>query len=104
MSSQTNTLELYDEDLGGGLDPDLGPFDSTIDDLLQDVNITIAHPAGVWDGLLIPYTQIVTMTRTAGGDVQGADGSSGEGTAEIYQYMIEPGLVPNQQSNPINVP
>lgn len=95
--SQTNTVRLYDYDnvLNNPLDPG--------DDLLMEGSVTITHPAGAWDGLLIPYEYHMGLVM-GNGEVQGSEGSSGEASAEVYQYLVEPGWTSNLSSSTIDVP
>ncbi len=96
-ASQTNTVRLYDYDniIDNPLDPG--------DDRIEDFSLTINHPPGTWDGLLIPY-QTTVMLALANGDVAGNYGSSGEASAEVYQYVINPGWAWNLTSEWITVP
>lgn len=91
--TQTSEVQLWDQD--GGIDPD---------DKLVEWNMTVNHPAGVWNGLLIPYSSFTTLYLDGGGNVRGADGTSDENPAQVYQKLIEPGITPNVDSSTITVP
>lgn len=73
------------------------------DDLLDSRSITIAHPPGTWDGILIPY-ETSTLLALLYSSVAGNYGSSGEQSAEVYQYVINPGWGLNLSSEWITVP
>lgn len=75
---QTLDVRLYDQD--GGLNPD---------DLLQSRSFNLLHPTDVWDGLLIPYSNTLTLFLDSNGDVSGTEGTSGENPAQVYQYLVE---------------
>ncbi|MBC7853460.1 MAG: hypothetical protein IAF94_08495 [Pirellulaceae bacterium] len=96
-ASQDNTLRLFDYDniFDNPLDPG--------DDRIEDFSLTISHPPGTWDGLLIPY-QTTVMLALANGEVAGNYGSSGEASAEVYQFVINPGWAWNLSSEWITVP
>lgn len=95
--SQINTVQLWDVD-----NATLDPFD----DLLDSRTVTINHPPGAWDGLLIPYQTTVLLVMAAG-EVRGNNDTSGEASAQVYQYLVEPTPYTADLSsiaNPIDVP
>lgn len=96
-ASQINTVQLWDVD---------DATSDSADDLLDSRSITIAHPPGAWDGLLIPYQTTVLLVM-ASGEVQGNQGTSGEASAQVYQYLVEPTPFTwdlSSIANPIDVP
>jgi hypothetical protein len=91
--TQTSDVELWDRD--GGIYPD---------DNLVEWNMTVNHPAGVWNGLLIPYSSTASLYLDGGGNVRGPHGTSDENPAQVYQKLIEPGFTFNVKSSTITVP
>jgi len=92
--TQTNTVNIIDDD--GAFNPN---------ETLQIVNQVIPHPANVWNGVLIPYSGSVVLFLNGSGYVAGANDSSDEAPpAELFQELIEPGLVSNPSSATILVP
>jgi len=90
-ANQTNELWLVDDD-------------DYNDDEIDKRTITVPHPAGIWDGLLIPYSATTTLTINGSGYVTGNTDHSGENPAQIMQYIIEPGWTSNTYSETIDVP
>ena len=83
---------LYDDDGDVGDDP------------LANAYFLINHPAGTWDDVLLPYEIVIGLFLDNQGNVAGQYGSSGENSAQVYQYLIQPGLAPNMSSATITVP
>jgi hypothetical protein len=92
LGRQVNLVYLWDDD---------GPI---ADELLTQYSLTIAHDAGIWDGLLIGYSFDAILSTDANGIVVGIHGSSFEAQAEVYQQLIEPGATWNYESSYIQVP
>jgi hypothetical protein len=61
------------------------------DDLLVDVAFSQSIPAASFSGALIPCTHDVNLFKDSGGSVAGADGSSGETSAEVFQELSDIG-------------
>lgn len=79
-AGQTVDLQLWDYDDVTGIFDDIlaGPAPPLV----------IAHPAGAWDRLLLPYTTVIgLLADPADGSVRGNLGSSGEAQAQVYQFV-----------------
>lgn len=50
--------------------------------------VAVPHPAGAFNGLLVPYDANATLSIVGGG-VQGGAGSSGVNPAAVYQYLLD---------------
>lgn len=73
--SQTTEVDLYSH--------------NTIlaDTELVAIPVTVPHPAGAWDGLLLPYAASYTLLIDFWNDVYGPQGNSGKVDPFIYQYI-----------------
>jgi len=88
--SQDVVVNIYDEDV-------------TIDTLLATSTFSVAHPDGVWNGVLIPYnTNVLGLYIDLDGDVKGPLGDSHENPAQIKQVLVRDGN--NPDSDTINYP
>lgn len=78
--------------------------DPLADDLLETKVLSLAHPAGVWNDVLVPYHTTISLFTNGTGHVAGAHGDSGENPAQVYQYLVRPGMSSNEESTTVDVP
>ena len=90
--SQNIEVRIYDKD--GVVNPD---------DNLEIKAVFLNHPDGAYDDVLIPYSTNMSLFIDANGYVAGTNDHSGENPAQIYQYLVRPGLPNNAESGVINV-
>jgi pimeloyl-ACP methyl ester carboxylesterase len=76
--NQTNHVQVWTDNL---------PFGRGTE--LTDISVLIAHPAGTWNGVLLPYTFTYMFTTDPNGFVIGNLGNSQEQRPSVYQYLIE---------------
>lgn len=79
--SQTNEVDIF-ADSGSGV-------------LLQQGSVVVYPPAGVWDGLLLPYNGAVFLGYDSSGNVTGSNGNSGQQHPKVYQFLYERSGVPD---------
>ena len=73
------------------------------DTLLESRAFDVPVPAEVFTGVLVPYSEPgFFLFENGSGQIEGSAGSSGETTATVYQYLIQPGAS-NPSSNNVNV-
>jgi hypothetical protein len=81
------------------------PFFFTRDQLLDaNKSISVPHPSGIWDGLLIPYSAFNTFFVDSNMYVYGVDGNSGQTNPNVYEYLREVWGVSNAHSPSVRVP
>ena len=88
--TQQITIKIYDED-------------TVLDDLLVNKTISVVHAPNVFAGILMPYETSIELTKDNSGYVSGAQGSSGESTAQVYQELIELSGNSNPKSQTIDI-
>ena len=70
------------------------------DTLLEDRTFTISTPSDAFPGILLPYSEPgYLLYKNGSGHVAGADNSSFETNADVYQYLIQPGASNPSSSN-----
>jgi hypothetical protein len=89
---QWTTTHAFDRD---------GPLS---EDLLESKLVHVPHPQGAWDGVLIPYETTAILIPDSNGHISGNQGTSGEASAEVFQYLIRPGFSINPESGWIVFP
>lgn len=60
------------------------------DDSLWINDLSVSHPGGIWDGLLIPYSSAVTLRYIDDGGetaIAGPNGYTDGTSADLYQYI-----------------
>ena len=94
VSSETRTqqitIKIYDED-------------TVFDDLLVNKTISVVHALNVFAGILMPYETSIELTKDSSGHISGAQGSSGESTAQVYQELIELSGISNPESQTVDI-
>jgi Predicted acetyltransferases and hydrolases with the alpha/beta hydrolase fold len=94
VSSETRTqqitIKIYDED-------------TVLDDLLVNKTISVVHALNVFAGILMPYETSIELTKDSSGHISGAQGSSGESTAQVYQELIELSGISNPESQTVDI-
>jgi len=88
--SQTIEVDLYSQNI-------------IRDTELAALSITVQHPGGVWDGVLLPYSTSYTLLTDSSGFVYGPLGDSGKTTPQVYQWLIDPSAG-KYASIPVTVP
>ena len=88
--TQQITIKIYDED-------------TVLDDLLVNKTISVVHAPNVFAGILMPYETSIELTKDNSGYVSGAQGSSGESTAQVYQELIELSGISNPESQTVDI-
>ena len=94
VSSETRTqqitIKIYDED-------------TVFDDLLVNKTISVVHALNVFAGILMPYETSIELTKDSSDHISGAQGSSGESTAQVYQELIELSGISNPESQTVDI-
>jgi pimeloyl-ACP methyl ester carboxylesterase len=91
-ASQTTEVDLYAKEPPLVADIELAAF-----------TFSITHPVGVWDGVLLPYSDGYQLVTDMNGNVYGNQGYSNENHPQVYQYLIESSDVSNGQSQPVQL-
>jgi pimeloyl-ACP methyl ester carboxylesterase len=75
------------------------------DTVLEDRTFSVGMPAGTFPGALMPYSEPgYFLFKNASGVVEGADNSSLETTAAVYQFLIQPSAPdPSSANTTVNV-
>ena len=61
------------------------------DTLLESRAFNVSMPAGAFTGVLVPYSEPgYFLFENGSGEIEGSAGASGETTATVYQFLIQP--------------
>jgi len=71
-----------------------------LDTRLETRSFGVPMPAGAFPGVLVPYSEPgFFLFENASGEIAGSEGSSGETTATVYQFLIQPGASDPSSNN-----